>query len=352
MMEHANHTCRALRTGMTRVAQIPLGRVAGYAAVVCGIVSLFVLAWMLREVLLIAFGAIVFASVIRALAHPLISRAGWRERWAVSTAVVTIVLVLGSMGWLFGRQVANELSGITERLPEAVEAIRTWLEDQPGGSFVVQGAAGLGDDAGLQQLGKFAVLGVATVGHVVLIFFGGIFIAANPGLYRGGLVRLFPPRHRAKLDAALIDAGEALRKWLLGQFVAMLSVGVLTGIGLALVGAPLALGLGVVAGLLDFVPVIGPIIAAVPGILVAFTDSPQTALYAAIVYLVVQQIESHAITPLAQRWAVKLPPAYGMIAVLSFGLLFGIPGVVIGTPLAVVVMRLVQTLYVKNGLEE
>jgi predicted PurR-regulated permease PerM len=106
------------------------------------------------------------------------------------------------------------------------------------------------------------------------------------------------------------------------------------------------------AGLLEFIPAIGPVLAFVPGVLVALTEGPQIALYAAIVFIVVQQLEGSVIMPLAQRWAVELPPAYGLVAVLSFSLLFGFLGVLFGSPLAVVAMCLVQNLYVKNSLEK
>jgi predicted PurR-regulated permease PerM len=206
--------------------------------------------------------------------------------------------------------------------------------------------------ASLAGLQKFAALSATTAGHAVLMFFGGIFMAANPPLYLDGFVRLFPMGYRRKLHGALLESGDALRKWLLGQLVSMTCVGTLTGIGLWIVGAPLPLVLGIIAGLFNFIPILGPIIAAGPGILVALTDSPQTAVYAAIVYFIVQELEGHAITPLAQRWAVRLPPAYGLVAVLSFALLFGFFGVLFGIPLAVVVMCLVRNLYVENGLEK
>jgi predicted PurR-regulated permease PerM len=106
------------------------------------------------------------------------------------------------------------------------------------------------------------------------------------------------------------------------------------------------------AGLLEFIPVVGPFIALVPVVLVAFTEGPQIALYALIVFLAVQQIEGNVIMPLAQRWAVELPPALGLISLVAFGLLFGILGIFFGSPLAVVVMCIVQALYIKRGLEK
>ncbi len=314
---------------------------------------MFALCWILRDVLLIAFGALVFAVAIRTLAAPLHGRLRLPESWAVGLVVVLLVVLAVGLSWLFGRQIAQQLQGLWERLPRAIEEVRAWIEARPAGPFLLTRLSGLAEGGGsLEGVQKFAAISAATIGHAVLMFFGGVFMAANPSLYLDGFVRLFPTGYRPKLKAGLLESGAALRKWLLGQLVSMTCVGVLTGVGLWIVGAPLSLGLGIIAGLLNFIPILGPMLAFGPGVLVALTDSPQTALYAAIVYLIVQQLEGHAITPLAQRWAVKLPPAFGMVAVLSFAMLFGFFGVLFGIPLAVVVMCLVQRLYIENGLEK
>jgi predicted PurR-regulated permease PerM len=334
-------------------ARLPsFGRYAAYVGITCGIAAVFALCWKLRDVLLIGFGSIVFAVALRTLARPVARLVHLRERWAVG--VVVLLLVVGAVGvsWLFGRQIAQQLQGLEERIPRAIEEVRGWVERQPGGAFVLERVSGITDGGtSLEGLQKAVAISTATVGHAVLMFFGGIFIASNPSLYLEGFVRLFPVDYRPTLFNALVEGGEALRKWLLGQLVSMTCVGLLTGLGLWMIGAPLPLVLGIIAGLLNFIPILGPVIATGPGVLVALTDGPRTAAYAALVYFVVQELEGHAITPMAQRWAVKLPPAYGLLAVLSFALLFGFFGVLFGIPLAVVVMYLVQNLYIENALE-
>lgn len=182
--------------------------------------------------------------------------------------------------------------------------------------------------------------------------FLGLFLAADPGLYRRGLLRLIPLRARPRWETALIEAGHALERWLLGQLVAMVCVGVLTGLGLWALGIPLALSLGILAGALDFVPYIGPIAAALPAFLMGLTQSPNLALYVALLYVVVQQIKGNVIVPLAQRWAVSLPPALGIISVIVFGLIFGVPGLLFATPLMVVTLVLVRKLYIEGVLEQ
>jgi predicted PurR-regulated permease PerM len=120
---------------------------------------------------------------------------------------------------------------------------------------------------------------------------------------------------------------------------------------MGVLGVPLALSLGVTAAILEFIPVIGPIVAAVPAILLAFSKGPEMAFYVTLIYIAVQQIESNIITPLVQRWAVRLPPVIGLLAIVACGLLFGVLGVVFAMPIAVVVMVLVKKLYVEDTLE-
>jgi predicted PurR-regulated permease PerM len=138
---------------------------------------------------------------------------------------------------------------------------------------------------------------------------------------------------------------------MLGQVVLMVVVGTITAIGLALLGMPMALVLGLLAGLLEFVPFFGPVVAGVLAVLVAFPQGPQMALYVALLVASIQQIENHLLVPLVQRWAVELPPVLSLGAVLVFGTLFGMAGVVFGTPLMVLAMVLVQKLYVEQTLE-
>jgi predicted PurR-regulated permease PerM len=128
----------------------------------------------------------------------------------------------------------------------------------------------------------------------------------------------------------------------------MLFVGVVTSIGLLVAGVPLAIPLGILSGVLDFVPVIGPFVAAIPGVLIAFAEGPQVALYAVLVYIAVQFIEGHFVIPLAQKWAVSMPPALALVAIVAFGVAFGLPGVLFALPLTVVAMVLVQKLYVER----
>ena len=324
-----------------------------YILIAIALVAVAAIIWTISDVLVIAFGAIVFATVLRVLTVPVARVTHLSERWALVIVVLGLIVIFGLLFWLFGRQAAAEFAEMREQLPAAIEKFRTWIAD----SKIGQMALGLfqqsseGGGGSLAQAGTALGATAGGIGNVLLILFAGVYLAADPGLYRNGALRLLPPSRRGQVGQAIDDAGQALRKWLVAQLIIMVAVGVMTGIGLALLGVPLWLSLALIAGLLEFVPVVGPIVAAVPGVLLAFAAGPQTAVYVLILYIAVQQIESNILTPLIQRWAVELPPVIALLSIVACGLLFGLMGVIFATPIAVVVMAMVQHLYVEDTLE-
>ena len=146
------------------------------------------------------------------------------------------------------------------------------------------------------------------------------------------------------------ESERALRLWLKGQLIAMVVVGLLTGVGLWLLGMRSALALGLLAGLLEFIPFAGPLLAAVPAILLALAVGPDMALWVLLLYFAVQQFEGYVLTPLVQQYAVDLPGVILLFSLLGFGTLFGTLGVVLAAPLSVVTFVLVKRLYVIEAL--
>jgi predicted PurR-regulated permease PerM len=330
----------------------PDPNVTRYILIAITLVALAAIIWTIADVFVIAFGAIVFATVLRALAEPLAKATGWRERWALAAVVGGLLIVAGLLSWLFGRQAMQQFVAMREQLPAAVEKFQHWVGETELGRMALDLLKQTSEGGNpLANAGVAFSAALGGVGNVLLIIFAGIYLAGAPRLYRNGALRLLPPSRRPQVGRALDDAGVALRKWLVAQIVVMVAVGVLTGIGLGFLGVPLSLSLALLAGLLEFVPVVGPIAAAIPGVLLAFSVGPQTAFYALVVYIAVQQIESNLLTPLVQRWAVELPPVIALLSIVACGLLFGVMGVIFATPMAVVVMAMVQHLYVEDTLE-
>jgi predicted PurR-regulated permease PerM len=315
-------------------------------------VLLIALAWIVRETLLLVFGAVVVAILLRALAAPLVHRTGLKQRWAVLLVLLVLLTVVGTGLWLIGAPLAEQLQTLRSALPEAWAALQGWLQKLPAGDRVLQWIADLRHAQPPWK--NVAVVATAVVGalsSLLLIVLMGIYLALDARRYHDGVLRLFSPAHRPQVGAALDATGHALTHWLLGQAVLMVTVGVTVAIGLSLLGMPMALALGLIAGLLEFVPFFGPIASGLLAVLVAFVQGPQQALYVALMFVALQQIEESALVPLVQRWAVSLPPVLGLAGVLVFGALFGPLGVVFGTPLTVAAMVLVDKLYVRQALE-
>ena len=192
----------------------------------------------------------------------------------------------------------------------------------------------------------------AALAGLLLIIFMAIYIAADPGMYHGGVITLFPRRHRARAGEILSAIADVLRKWLVTQLIAMASIGAVTTTVLLILGVKAAFALGVIAGLLEFVPTVGPILSAVPAIAMAFLDSPEKALYVAIAYVGIQFVENHLLIPLLMKGGMDLPPALTILAQALMALLFGFLGLMCAVPLLAAGMVGVKMLYIERVIGE
>ena len=320
--------------------------------IVLAIGIMTVILFRTMSLLLLIFAALVFATILGA-ARALITKLTRLEGPLALTAAVFLVLgVLVGVFAFFGRQVANEFATIQERLPQALASVEAQLDEWGMGESVRQlfdqGAGDVG--AVLSQAGGYAIAAGSGLTDFLLVFVGAIFLAAQPKLYKRGVISLVPKPREELTEQAMEDGSRALKGWLRGQILSMIAVTILTFAGLWSLGVPAALGLALIAGLLDFIPFVGPIIAAVPAILLAFLQGPTVALWTLGLYLLVQQIQGNLLQPLVQRYAVDVPPAVLLFAVAAAGALFGFLGILLSAPLTVVTYVMVQRLYVAGVL--
>ncbi|MFO1028956.1 MAG: AI-2E family transporter [Acetobacteraceae bacterium] len=320
-------------------------------------VGLFV-AWQVREALLLTFAAVVGAILLLAAAEPIERRTGLSRPWSLAMIAAVLLIVLCGAAWLLGNRLQVEISDLNERLKPALQSLTGKLGLPEQGNSAVQGGGfGLSDLVSVLQqvLGSFVSAGGAIAGGLlstVLVIVGAFFIAASPDTYRVGVVKLFPKPQHARVEDAMRTSGEALRRWLLAQLIAMAVVGVLVFLGTWIIGLPAPLALGLFAGLAEFVPLIGPIAGAVPAVLLAATQGVWTTFWTVLLFIVIQQIESNLVTPLVQGRMTQIPPALLLFAVLAVGLLFGVTGIVVAAPLTVLLYVLVTKLYVRETLGE
>jgi predicted PurR-regulated permease PerM len=331
-----------MNTGMSYTARLLL---------TVGVVALVALAWYLREAVLLLFGGVVFGTVFVSIADLIKRHGGLAHRWAVVLSVLMVLLFCGAVFWLIGGALGAQLSAITEQIPPALQNFQTWLRSMPLGPRLLELWNTASEVISVGQVAGLAAMTLNAIGLFLLMVLLGVYLAAEPGMYREGFLRLLPVSRRDSAREGIDAADLALSSWLKGQGVCMVFVGTATGIGLALLGIPLALGLGFVAGLLAFIPFFGPIVSGALAILIAFTEGPEKALYVAILMVAIEQVEDNVVVPFVQRWAVKLPPVLALISFVIFATLFGPAGLLFATPLMVVLMALVKTLYVENLLE-
>jgi predicted PurR-regulated permease PerM len=316
--------------------------------IVLGLAALAFILWQLRMVLVMLFGAVVVATVFRALADVIRNRLKVPDWVAVGTSVLLILGAIGAMAAVFGNQVADQVAVLGEALPRAWQSLERRVGEMGLGEALRSASLGGGSMSGFGRTLMSVGGGIA---DFVVVLFAGIFLAAQPNFYRAGAVKLVPAGKRALVAEAMIESERALRMWLKGQLIAMLMVGLLTGAGLWLLGVPSALVLGMVAGLLEFIPFAGPILAAIPAVLLALAVSPDMALWVALLYFAVQQLEGVVLQPLIQQYAVDLPGVVLLFALIAFGSLFGALGVILAAPLGVVTYVLVKRLYVIEALD-
>lgn len=312
------------------------------------LVGLALLLARLSNVLLLVLGAALVAVILSTIANPL-RRRGVPPKLALLAAILLIAALLAGAGLLFGSSISGQVADLRQQLPAALAELRARVADTPLAE-PLQALAGGGGSGFVGGIARFAVGFTTALTDLVLVIVAGIFLAAEPRLYRRGLLALVPNDQQDHVGAAVDASGEALRLWLLGQLFSMTVVGVATAIGLSLVGVPSALALGLFAGLAQFVPFVGPIVAAIPGLLVALAVGPEVALWALLVYVGIQQVESNFLTPLVVREMIDLPPALTLFAIFGMAALFGPLGLLLGTPLAVVLFVLVKLLWVRETL--
>jgi predicted PurR-regulated permease PerM len=241
------------------------------------------------------------------------------------------------------------------KLPEQISDLRETIRELPLGQrflgTVEQGNTGTDNNGGTERIVfQFGMTVADAVSSLVIVFAIGIYFTINPEMYKKGVALLFTKNYAERVYDAVETAGNALWRWLTGQLIAMLFVGVSVTIGLLLLDVPLALVIGVLSGLADFVPIIGPIAAFVPAFFLALSVDTETAIYTSLLYLAVQQIEGNVVTPLVQKKMVYVPPAVILLSMVAFGAVFGIPGVILATPLTVIAMVFIGMFYVQDVL--
>ena len=340
-------------------------------ALVAGVYVALQLLWVGRNVFLLGFFGVLLGITLAAAVDRL-------ERFRVPRgvgAVLIVAAVIGSLvgiGFLTAPPVTRQLAELRQQVPKAIDGAERWIEKQGGGvAELIQAPdseatrsgqadsteakpVDLRESLGQQLSGLsshfFTVFSstVSMLGGVILLIFVSIFVAAEPDLYHGGLMHLFPHRTRAKAGEVLSATATTLRRWLVMQLLAMLVIGTVTTVALLLLDVKAAIALGLIAGLLEFIPYVGPILSAVPAVAMALVDGPDKALYVVLAYIAIQQLEGLVLQPLLMEEGLELPPVMTLLGQALFAMVFGFMGLLLAVPILATVMIPVKMLYVRD----
>jgi predicted PurR-regulated permease PerM len=323
---------------------------AGVVVVVVGL-----LLWLAAGTLFMIFTGVLVAVFLCGLTDLVARLTGVARRWALAIVGLVLLVAMGVIGWFTASTLAEQAQEFSHELPKAVKNLREKLEGYPWGRWAAEELKQVRSSAEdsektLSRAAGAASAVVETVTGAVIICFLGLFLAIDPELYKRSLVRLAPLARRDRTREVIDGAATALWKWILGRLVSMGAVAVGATLGFYAIGMPVALMLGVFAGLVNFVPNLGPLFWLVPALLLGFLQSPVQALYVGLLFVVVQTIEGYVITPTVQQRMVHLPPAVGLSVQVVFGALWGFPGLALATPFAALALVVVQKLYVEDAL--
>ncbi len=309
------------------------------------------------DILLLFFAAILLAVFLRGLANLLVKVIKIGDSWAVLLVSVILVAVLAGSIALLAPSVADQVRNLREELPRSAQAAVEYISQFGWGRAIFEHmptvdevSSHLDASSLLSSVGGiFSSTAGAVVNFFILILLA-IYLAVEPGFYLRGFTRLFPVNRRERVREVLNQIGTTLHWWLIGKLGSMIFIGLLTWIGLSILGVPLALTLGLIAGLLSFIPNFGPILSAIPALLLGFIESPIIALWVLALYVGVQIIESNLVTPIIERNTIELPPALTVCFQLALAILVGGMGLILATPLLAIIMVVIQMVYIHDIL--
>jgi predicted PurR-regulated permease PerM len=351
------------------------------------------LVWFANPLVLTAFLGILFGLAVS-------SGVDLLTRWRLPRGLSAALIVIGFFGALFGfgAWMAPTLHSqgveLRRRLPDAIDRVEAWINHRRNGviGMVFSGLStearvdsaatttpapkpavpqtatapttAPADSAALaetlrQRLGAqfsgatrylfpFLSSTIEIVTGLLIIIFLSIYIAVDPGMYRRGIMHLFPHERRERIGQVLSAIAAVLRKWLVTQLIAMLTLGIVTTILLLALDVKAAFALGLLSGLFEFIPTLGPIISALPAIAMGFLDSPEKALWVTIAYIGVHFLEGHLLIPLLMKGGINLPPALTIFSQALMAVLFGFLGLMCAVPLLAATVVGVKMLYVED----
>ncbi|MBW4331473.1 AI-2E family transporter [Stakelama sp. CBK3Z-3] len=305
------------------------------------------------DLLILGFGSMLGAITIHAIADLYDEKLHLPRRACVPAGMFTVLFAIAFLVWLVAWQFGEQVNQLVVALPGLLEQFETTLSQSPVGAKIVAAVeAAFAGSRIAQDIGGLVSGSGEMVLNFILLIVGAIFLSSEPDLYKRGFLLLIPKSKRPAFADALNDASDTLRLWLRAQLICMTSMGVLVGIGLWISGVPSAAALGLLAGLSEFIPYVGPTAAMLPALGLAATQGTGPLVGSLVTYAVVRLVQTNFITPFVQARVVAIPPAVTLFAIVGIGVVFGIFGLFFSAALLVVLYTLIRSLYLRETLGE
>jgi predicted PurR-regulated permease PerM len=306
----------------------------------------------LTQVLLLGFAASILAIILNALRRRLHMKRKWLAA-AVGLVVVATVVAVLAIGMPL---LIEQARGVIQTGPALEEQITKWeaaIQEKTGMKVNIPDPAQMfaGSAGGSNAMGKAATL-LEILFIPLILFFGGLFALANPNeRLLTPMMRTMPHGLRLAWYRIFQLLGERIIGWAKGTGMAMVAVGILSTAAFLVIGVPNAIALGLLNGLVEFIPLFGPWLGGLTAVLMAFLDDPQKALFTAIAALAIQQIEANLITPWSMSRNAEVHPFVTLFGLVLFGSLFGFLGILLAIPLVMLTWTVVQVLWVERAID-
>ncbi len=333
------------------------GKLVGIIA----IVALTLLLWRIRQILLLLFAAVVFATVINRLVRRIQKLPVPIPRGlAVAIALLGVIATLAAAIWFVAPAIVDQIPEYTFLSEQGIDRLQSWYDQM----LTMLPTDSLAGTQLTDLLPRLAELSPNIAGRIVAFFTGSldffvnlllvmvliVMLLSSPTSYRRILLLAFPQFYRRRADAILTQCEQSISGWSIGILFNMTVITLFSGIGLSLIGVPLPMVNAIIAGLLTFIPNIGPIISVIPPMLLGLATQPWMAIAVLILYFLIQQLEGLILTPLVMKQQVSLLPAVTLVAQVIAALFFGLLGLFLALPLVVVIQTWARELLVKDIL--
>ena len=306
---------------------------------------------------LLVFAGIFFSVLLNFACAWIVRKTPLKYGLALFLVLLFITVLFYLIVLLIGQSMVYQAKEMTETLPRSLQNLKEQISQTSiGQSLFNQLPTDLGDllknrDEVMSKIvGSFSTT-VGAIANFFIIIVTGIFLAASPSIYTKGFIRLFPLNSRSRLREVMEQTQKSLSMWMIAKLFSMLVVGVFTAIGLEILGMPMPYALAFIAALFSFIPNIGPYLALVPAVLIALMQGGNMYIYVLILYFGIQIVESYLITPMIEKKMVHLPPALTLFWMVLLGVLTGILGLILATPILAALLVIIKELYVKDYLE-